>query len=68
MQLKRFKLERRGALAFMAAAGWASGCSSTIEVRPAAETLAPRIVTVVGLPLSIGWGGPAQLRRVQRRA
>ena len=71
MQLKRFKrfgLESRGALAVMAAAAWVSGCSSTIDVLPAAETLAPRILTVVGLPMSIGWGGPAQLRRVQRRA
>lgn len=68
MRFKPFKIHSRGALAVVAAVAWASGCSSTIDVLPAAETLAPRIVTVVGLPLSIGWGGPVQLRRVQRRA
>ncbi len=68
MRFKRFKLQRLGARAVVAAVAWASGCSSTIDELPAAETLAPRIVTVVGLPLSIGWGGPVQLRRVQRRA
>ena len=35
---------------------------------PAAETLAPTVVGVVGLPLSLGWGGDAELRRIQRRA
>jgi len=46
----------------------AAGCASTIEVLPAAETLAPTIVSVVGLPVSVGWGGDAELRRIQRRA
>jgi len=46
----------------------AAGCASTIEVHPAAQSLAPTIVTVVGLPLSVGWGGDADLRRIQRRA
>ena len=44
-----------------------AGCSSTVEVRPAAESLAPSVATVVGLPLSLGWGGDADLRRIQRR-
>jgi hypothetical protein len=46
----------------------AAGCTSTVEVRPAAESLAPTVSTVVGLPLSIGWGGDGELRRIQRRA
>lgn len=46
----------------------AAGCTSTVEVRPAAETLAPTVVSVVGLPLSVGWGGVGELRRIQRRA
>ncbi|HEX3903439.1 MAG TPA: hypothetical protein VH853_11365 [Polyangia bacterium] len=44
-----------------------AGCASTVEVRPAAESLAPTVATVVGLPLSIGWGGDADVRRIQRR-
>jgi hypothetical protein len=46
----------------------AAGCASTVEVRPAAESLAPNVTAVVGLPLSIGWGGVAEVRRIQRRA
>ena len=46
----------------------AAGCASTVEVRPVAESLAPTIASVVGLPLSVGWGGDAELRRIQRRA
>jgi hypothetical protein len=46
----------------------AAGCSSTVEVRPAAQVLAPSVTVVVGLPLSIGWGGDVELRRIQRRA
>ncbi len=49
----------------LAAAGLA--CSSTVEVRPAAHAVAPAIDTVVGLPISIGWGGDIELRRIQRR-
>ena len=60
------------ATAFAVAAGmalaWGAGCASTVEVRPAAESLAPTIASVVGLPLSIGWGGDTELRRIQRRA
>ena len=52
----------------MALAAAAVACSSTVEVRPAAHAVAPTIDTVVGLPLSIGWGGDADLRRIQRRA
>ncbi len=49
------------------ALAFAAGCAATVEVRPAAEALAPTIATVVGLPLSIGWGSDAELRRIQRR-
>jgi hypothetical protein len=56
------------ALAFAGAVAGAAGCGSTVEVRPAAETLAPTVVSVVGLPISVGWGGDAELRRIQRRA
>jgi len=45
-----------------------AGCASTVEVRPAAQALAPSVTVVVGLPLSIGWGGDVELRRIQRRA
>ena len=57
-------------LAFAAAAvlALAAGCASTVEVHPAAQSLAPTVVTVVGLPLSVGWGGDADLCRIQRRA
>jgi hypothetical protein len=44
-----------------------AGCASTVEVRPAAEALAPTVMTVVGLPVSIGWGGDGDIRRIQRR-
>ena len=54
--------------ALAALLAWAGGCASTIEVLPAAETLAPTVVSVVGLPLSVGWGGDVELRRIQRRA
>ena len=59
---------RSFAFALAALLTWAGGCASTIEVRPAAETLAPTVVSVVGLPLSVGWGGDVDLRRIQRRA
>lgn len=42
-------------------------CSSTIEVRPAALAVAPAIDAVLGLPISIGWGGDVDLRKLQRR-
>ncbi len=63
----RFHMAGRGSIAVTALVAWATGCSSSIEVRPAALALAPRIATVVGLPMSIGWGGPTELRRIQRR-
>jgi len=44
-----------------------AGCASTVEVHPAAQALGPTVTTVVGLPSSIGWGGDADLRRIQRR-
>lgn len=42
-------------------------CSSTVEVRPAAHAVTPSVDAVVGLPISIGWGGAIELRRIQRR-
>jgi hypothetical protein len=45
-----------------------AGCASTVEIKPAAVALAPSVTVVVGLPLSIGWGGDVELRRIQRRA
>ncbi|MES1165039.1 MAG: hypothetical protein ABUR63_04735 [Verrucomicrobiota bacterium] len=36
-------------------------------MRPAAHAVAPTIDTVVGLPISIGWGGDIDLRKLQRR-
>lgn len=53
------------ALALAVACG--AGCASTVEVRPAAEAFAPTVTTVVGLPVSIGWGSDGDLRRIQRR-
>lgn len=55
------------AAALATAAAWIAGCTSTVEVHPAAQALAPRIATVVGLPISIGWGGATDLQRLQRR-
>ncbi|HSS39009.1 MAG TPA: hypothetical protein VLT58_09595 [Polyangia bacterium] len=54
-----------GPVALLALLG--AGCSSTVEVRPAAHAVAPTIDTVVGLPISIGWGGDIDLRKLQRR-
>jgi hypothetical protein len=45
----------------------AAGCAGSVEVRPAGQALAPNVDTIVGLPISIGWGGDAELRRIQRR-
>ncbi|HVZ89875.1 MAG TPA: hypothetical protein VHG72_23135, partial [Polyangia bacterium] len=45
----------------------AAGCSSTVELKPEASTLAPNVTTVVGLPISLGFGGDGDLRRLQRR-
>ncbi len=56
------------AVSFAGAIACAVGCTSTVEVLPAAASLAPSVVIVVGLPLSLGWGGDADLRRIQRRA
>jgi hypothetical protein len=47
---------------------WTAGCGTTVEVRPAAIPLAPTVTTVVGAPISIGWGGDPEIRRIQRRA
>ena len=65
-----FRLTGRSASVAFAglALACAAGCASSIEVRPAAEALAPTVASVVGLPLSVGWGGDAELRRIQRRA
>jgi hypothetical protein len=43
------------------------GCATSVEVRPAAQALAPNVDMVVGLPISLGFGGDAELRRIQRR-
>jgi hypothetical protein len=45
----------------------AAGCGTTVDMHPAAASLGPAISTVVGLPVSLGWGGPSDLRRIQRR-
>ncbi|HVT06332.1 MAG TPA: hypothetical protein VHO67_02695 [Polyangia bacterium] len=44
-----------------------TACSTTIEVRPAAQVVAPTVDAVLGLPISIGWGGDVDLRKLQRR-
>ncbi len=69
-QMKGRAGESMSAFAFASALALfcAAGCTSTVEVRPAAESLAPTVASVVGLPLSIGWGGAAEVRRIQRRA
>jgi hypothetical protein len=43
------------------------GCATSVDVRPAAQALAPNVDTVVGLPISLGFGGDSELRRIQRR-
>ena len=50
----------------LAVAGTA-GCFSTVDRRPSAPSLASHVDLVVGLPVSIAWGGPIELRRIQRR-
>jgi hypothetical protein len=54
-------------LAALAAAAPQVACTATVEVKPGAQALAPTVDTVVGLPISIGFGGDADLRRIQRR-
>jgi hypothetical protein len=59
-------MARRFALGFL----WVAvlgACSSTVEVRPAARALAPSVTTIVGLPIALDWGAPADQRRLQRR-
>jgi hypothetical protein len=63
----RLNMAGWGRVALAALVAGTVGCGSTVETRPAAEALAPRITTVVGLPLSIGWGSAPELRRIQRR-
>jgi hypothetical protein len=63
----RLKTAGWGSVALVALVAGAAGCASSIERQPAAQALAPRITTVVGLPLSIGWGSAPELRRIQRR-
>lgn len=46
----------------------AGACSSTVEVRPEARSLAPNVNMIVSLPTSLDWGLPADQRRLQRRA
>jgi hypothetical protein len=43
------------------------GCTSTIEVRPAAQGLADKVTAIVALPTSIDFGGMGDQRRIQRR-
>jgi len=45
----------------------ATGCSSSVALRPEAETLAPFVTTIVAMPTSIDWGGFGDQRRIQRR-
>lgn len=55
------------ALAAGLALALAAGCSSTVELKPEASSLAPNVAAIVGLPISIGFGGDGDLRRIQRR-
>jgi hypothetical protein len=54
-------------LASLAATVAAIGCSSSVALRPEAETLAPFVTTIVTMPTSIDWGGLGDQRRIQRR-
>lgn len=53
------------ALALVGAAS--AGCFSSVDRRASGAALAPQVGILVGLPVSLGWGGPAELRRIQRR-
>jgi len=44
-----------------------AGCFSSVDRRAAGPALAPPVNLLVGLPVSIGWGGAGELRRIQRR-
>jgi hypothetical protein len=66
-------MRAKRSLSLVSPATWAvalvvtAGCVSTVDVRPEVASLAPTITAVVGLPISIGWGGDVDLRRIQRR-
>jgi hypothetical protein len=61
---RRAALQALGASALAAAV---AACSSSVDLRPEAETLAPFVSTVVAMPTSIDWGGLPDQRRIQRR-
>jgi hypothetical protein len=52
---------------FIFAAVALAGCGADVEMLPAARALAPAVTTVVALPTSVDFGGPADQRRLQRR-
>jgi hypothetical protein len=62
----RSSMGRRFAVGFLWVAV-AAACSSTVELRPEAQALAPSVTTIVGLPTSLDWGVPVDQRRLQRR-
>jgi hypothetical protein len=45
----------------------AGGCTSSVDLRPEAETLAPFVSTIVAMPTSLDWGALPDQRRLQRR-
>ncbi|HXU65428.1 MAG TPA: hypothetical protein VN962_27195 [Polyangia bacterium] len=53
------------ALALLATAS--AGCFSSVDRRASGPSPAPEVNMVVGLPVSLGWGGAIELRRIQRR-
>ncbi len=56
-----------GSLAMGLLVAATAGCFSSVDLGPRAPLLAPDVEVVVGLPVSIAWGGPVELRRIQRR-
>ena len=43
-----------------------AACGATVDMRPAAEALAPAVSTIVALPVAIGWGGNGERARLER--
>jgi len=46
----------------------AASCGASVEMGPGAQAIAPGIVTIVEMPVSIDWTGPGAERRAQRVA
>ncbi len=58
---------RFGSAALAVLVAGSAGCFSSVDLGPRAALLAPDVDVLVGLPISIAWGGAVEWRRIQRR-